>query len=689
MASLENLQNIYYTSPSSYDSISNFEKEQMNQKTKESYNATQTNIIPTKGFNQNILNINNNNDFTNVGKTYYDKEFFNVQQPKKEFVSQLTGTIIEKFEHNNMQPFFKKTPFINSDRSSVILEKYQGTGGTTYRKKQEVKNLQDVSKDVSYVYGSPVLTMNDNMKNRYVESRNKTMELPFTSQLIGPGLGEGYTNMPSGGFNQPNTRDYIMPKTVDNLRAKNNPKLSYESRIVNGLKSTSRGLVSKPSKNRVSTVYKNNPNRYLKNGGEHLLAASKRENFHFKPTNKNHRQYSGAPKREVVKHMKQPAFKKTRKNNYMNQSPRNLESIDTWKVTDETIKSGLGDFGKKSIENKPNERDITQKRAVINNITTEIKKAIVPVIDIFKKTRKENFIGNIRPDGNMKADMAPKLTVYDSDDIARTTIKETNIHDNRLGNLKGNVKNQILNTEDVARTTIKETNIHNNDPTINMSPQQPKSLRVYDPEDIPQTTMKETNIDNNHPGFIQSPNVNKTGSYNTSRYRARNTNKQFISDYEYTGISDNKVGKGGGRGYLAARYKAKDTNKQFTSIHEYKGIGKDYNNRAMSYSDKYNATLNPSKEVISRGRKPTKQSVKINVGSDRINTQNKKINANEINTREPSEHHVYQVPPTINNCGLTQVKDKLKENVQRNRMHPSDLEPFKKNPYTKSLASVF
>ena len=52
-----------------------------------------------------------------------------------------------------------------------------------------------------------------------------------------------------------------------------------------------------------------------------------------------------------------------------------------------------------------------------------------------------------------------KLTVYDPNDIARTTIKETNIHDNRAGNMSGPNKITVHDPNDIARTTIKETNI--------------------------------------------------------------------------------------------------------------------------------------------------------------------------------------------------------------------------------------
>ena len=37
---------------------------------------------------------------------------------------------------------------------------------------------------------------------------------------------------------------------------------------------------------------------------------------------------------------------------------------------------GVGDYGKSSIENKPNERDMTQSREHRNNVTMAVKKII-------------------------------------------------------------------------------------------------------------------------------------------------------------------------------------------------------------------------------------------------------------------------------------------------------------------------
>ena len=44
--------------------------------------------------------------------------------------------------------------------------------------------------------------------------------------------------------------------------------------------------------------------------------------------------------------------------------------------------------------------------------------------------------------------------------------------------------------------------------------------------------------------------------------------------------------------------------------------------------------------------------------------------------------------PTKNNCGLTTIKDKLTEDIQRDRINPKMVEAFRKNPYTQSLSSA-
>jgi hypothetical protein len=682
-------RNMYDTN--TMNQVYNYEMNNMSKNYELAKQGPQNCIIPNKGYNQKILNKNNTTKPYN--NTTVNQLNISANRPNF-YISPLSGETIpvENFQHNNMVPFFKgnATQSINTDVNKHLLEKHTGSSDN-YRRKGEVKSFFDVTSNNSYVNGNPSFTTQKDITQRYIPSQKRQNELPIQKIRVGPGLASGYVAEPSGGLNQSNVRDFVMPKNVDQLRAASKPKSTgLEGRLNPGnLKSGTRGKVGRVVKNKVNTFYKNTPDMYLKTGGA-VKGAMIRNKFFAKPNNRlqSRTYYGGLGPTDHTKGYKVGGYRKTRRNNYMNPSPRNATAKDNWMLNKNLEEQGLGDYNKSSIENKPNERDITQKRQVISNLTSEVKKIMIPLQDFIRKTRKENFVGNIRPDGNMKANMPSKMTVYDPDDIARTTIKETNIHNEHEGFIKGNNKQTIQDPSDVAKTTIKETNIHNNTPYINMSPQQPKCLRVYDPDDVPNTTIKETNIHNEHYGFVENSMNLNPGAYTTNNVEMKNTNKQFISDYEYTGIANADTETGGGRGYLASNYNAKNTHKQFLSNYEYSGNAAYHTERPMSYADKYNARLNPNKEELAVGRSPTKQGTKVTVGEDLVNIQHKKIETDRINIREPAETAVYQAPPQQNRCGITSMKDKLPENVQRMRISNDLLTPFNENPYTQSLNSA-
>jgi hypothetical protein len=686
-----NQQNTNVYNSGNMNEVYNYEIRNMTQNINNASNGPQTGVIPNQGFNQKILNQNNTtNPINNVAINNINLQ----PENNMNYVSSLSGEKIpiSDFQHNNMVPFFSGNSKQNTNYStnSTIMEKYTGTSDL-HKQKNEVKNFGDITSNNGFVNGMPSFTSQRDIHNRFIPSQNRTNELPFEQLQVGPGIGQGYTSSPSGGYNQANKRDYILPKTSNELRVASKPMASeLEGRLNPGfLRSGTRGRIGTVNKNRVNRFYKNTPDMYLRTGGS-VRAAALRDKFYMKPNNRRYtRSYYGAlGPGDHSKSYKTSAYRKSRKHNYMNPSPRNAYNENGWIITDSALQNGVGDYSRSSIENKPNERDITQKRTVIHNLTTEIKKLTTPLQDFVRRTRKENFIGNVRPEGNMKAAMPPKITVKDPDDIARTTIKETTIHNTHDGFLSGNKKQIVYDPSDVARTTIKETNIHHNAPYINMAPQQPTNLRVYDPDDVPMTTMKETSIHNDHYGFVENSNLLNPGAYTTSNYKMRNTNKQFTSDHEYTGIANGDTETGGGRGYLTSRYKAKNTHKQFLSNYEYKGHAGYYNEKPTSYSDMYNARTNPNKEEIAVGRSPTKQGAKISVGEDLVNVQFKKLETDRINLREPSETSVYQAPPQTNRCGLTTMKDKLQENTQRSRMDLDILNAFNNNPYTQSLSSA-
>jgi len=678
-----------------------------------SCNATQSNIIPRTGFNQKILN-NNNTGFPQdqIRRESNQSDFF---------ISPLSGQSLKKEAfHDNMVPFIKNKNQQNANTNSYTntLGRFTGTDETYRPKKQEVKSFFDLTPNNSYVYGSPSFTESIGT-DRYVPSQKRQGEKPFQDIRVGPGLSAGYTAEPVGGLNQANARDYVLPKNVDELRVLTNPKLTYEGRVIAGLKSGQRGLQAKPFKHRPERYYNSTPERG--NLSSATKASQLREKYYMKPTQKeNQRPYFGTlGQAENLKPRKEGAYRKSTKNNYMNPTPRNAYREDSWAFNDSSIENGVGDYGKNSIENKANERDTTQSRLHLNNLSVAVQKIITPIIDFFRRTRKENFIGNIRPDGNMNASMPSKQTVYDPNDIARTTIKEQtedneynsnltaskrittydpndtmrttikeqNIDNDYTGQLKGPNQGIAYDPDDIARTTIKEQNIDNITPYININPQQPRNVRIYDPEDIAKTTLKEVTLDNDYIGNVGNQQALKAGGYTSTNVDMKNTNRQFTTDWYYQGIADGETGTGTGRGYLAASYEAKNTNRQFLNDWEWEGPAKFGVNKPQSYTDMYNARMNPNKEEIAVGRAPTQESVKLGAGMDLVNIEHRRIEGDQINIREPAETFLYTAPPQKNTCGLTRVKSKLPEESIRSRINPDILNAFKENPYTQSLSS--
>ena len=187
-------------------------------------------------------------------------------QPAKQeqFTSQLSGQTMSQgdFTHNNMVPFF----------GSRIRQNIDGGGGNQARletftgipqndiKHEEIKPMFQPERNMSHVFGTP--NTNDVLMDRYTPSRMRTNEAPIEKINVGPGLNQGYESSPSGGFHQ-DTRDYALPKTTNELRAKTNPKQTYGGRVLPGQGIARRGQVGK--------MRKNNPDRYYLQGQERWI----------------------------------------------------------------------------------------------------------------------------------------------------------------------------------------------------------------------------------------------------------------------------------------------------------------------------------------------------------------------------------------------------------------------------------
>ena len=130
-----------------------------------------------------------------------------------------------KTGHNNMVPFFgaRQTQSMYSGATEGVLDTYTGRGASTFYHKQEEKSFYDTKPGTGQPFG--MQNESDFMQSRMVSSLRTNNVFPIEQTQVGPGINDGYTNLPSGGYQQFNAlQEFTLPKTTDELRDANKPK---------------------------------------------------------------------------------------------------------------------------------------------------------------------------------------------------------------------------------------------------------------------------------------------------------------------------------------------------------------------------------------------------------------------------------------------------------------------------------
>ena len=456
-----------------------------------------------------------------VKSSVIDKNFgLDKEQHMQKKIKSLTGEYVDEnsFKHNNMTPYFggRMKQSVDDGANASRLESFTGTSQSAYYKQKcEVASFYDNSKDVTNVNG--MQNKDEFYRDRIVGSTMRNNETPVEKVYVGPGMNQGYSSTPSGGFHQFNVQDVVRPKCVDELRVASKPKVTFEGRTVDGVKSKLRGDVGKFDKNRPDTYYEQTEDHFLKTTGANLKPTQIPQ-FNVKSTHRldTTTEYTGtAISTNAKARAMEPGVRGTTKDQLGEYGLRNA-------ALQQYGKGNKTDYGKSTIMVFANERDITTTRVHQGNLTSIVKAIVAPIEDLFKNTKKEEFVDNPRHFGNMNAQIPDKPAVYDPNDVARTTIKETTIHESINGNLKGAEKGTIYDPNDTARTTTKETTIHE---YINANLKGNEKLTLYDPNDIARTTTKETTIH-------ESTNANFKGNEKLTIYDpndiARTTIKETL-----------------------------------------------------------------------------------------------------------------------------------------------------------------
>ena len=163
------------------------------------------------------------------------------RNPKETFISPADYneiddvTVVQSQEgHNNMVPFFgaNVTQSTYSGATDGILDTYTGTGKNTFFHKEEAPAMFKPEAGTGLPWGRQVETEFE--QSRMVTSLAMKNVFPIEPVLVGPGVNDGYTNLPSGGYQQDSIRDFALPKTTDEIRVANKPKLTYSADPIPG-----------------------------------------------------------------------------------------------------------------------------------------------------------------------------------------------------------------------------------------------------------------------------------------------------------------------------------------------------------------------------------------------------------------------------------------------------------------------
>lgn len=355
----------------------------------------------------------------------------------------------ERYTHTNMQPFFggRLKQDMRSAGFESKLERF--TGMDPYRRpKTEQTQMFEPRPDTGHVYGMPNFT--GEFQDRAVRSRYASNEKPFQETRVGPAIGKGFTAKPDGGFQQAATLDYSRPKNVDELRVSTNPKLSYRGRVIRGQSTVPvRGEIGEVHKQKPEGFFHFTKDRYLVTTGAYVRE-KQRPMIILKNTNRSKsRHIQGHAATQDAKGMTQrPDI----------QSSMRQQLSDTGLRNANDVKGRHGDYGVDGYYAGPTERMITGIRNYLGPIGETVSAIVAPIVDTIRPTKKEDFIVNQRPEGQISVREAPR--VWDPNDIARTTIKETLIHGATLNNPRTAYADKPrLEQQDDIRTTNKETTL--------------------------------------------------------------------------------------------------------------------------------------------------------------------------------------------------------------------------------------
>ena len=374
-------------------------------------------------------------------QSVYEKKVEDKKDPTNAAVfKSLTGSDVQKcdIKHNNMVPFFGssvKQRSVNLNGNESILDVKQGNASQHYRKKEQAP-LFKPQENMHWGHGMP--NTSDFIQSRMNPSRNISNTKPWEEIRVGPGLNKGFSSEGSSGFNSGmEARNKWLPYTVDKLRTKTNPKVTYGLANHEGPAQGTfvRGVEGKIEKNRPDTFYLNSPDRWFTTTGQEkgqtVRSAQVLHSVNRPFTNK---EYYGAG----AANQNGASLASRAEENFRKSRRPVLPAYEKYIGQAHNMSYRAGgdgaqdDYGKDGYRSYNNARSTTRQADEFGGVQGWVRAITAPIMDVLRPSRKENLIGNMRPNGNAGGSYGVNNgVVWNPADRTRTTIKEQTIESAR------------------------------------------------------------------------------------------------------------------------------------------------------------------------------------------------------------------------------------------------------------------
>ena len=576
------------------------------------------------------------------------------------WISPLTGIAmgVDEFTHANMVPFQRGAPKqnIQPDANRSVLDNMVGAGSLDIGKREQGPLFNPHREPTGNVFGFESVT--SFMQDRMVAPMNRANERPMEAVRVGPGVGEGYSAVGAGGFQQFEAQEIARSRymSVDDTRTASNPKLSYEG-VMNA------GAAINPMRGELGEVRKYRPDTFFLNetGERNFVTVGENTKpmvhstqvLKFQSREETSTEAFGpAQSTDFSATYTVPSFKAP--NGYQHEGTgfRHADG-SAYGVADTDAVNN--DFGRDGIELPVNQRNVTGERGQTLNLSGPAAQTVYEQ-DVARTTVRESTGANDRV-GVAGAVGAKKLIVYDPMDMPSIPNREVTGPNSRFGAggvaAVGAQKMTVYDPTDIARTTVRETTGATEFVGI-AGAVGAKKLTVYDPTDLPRAT-------------------------------TRNTLESVDTAMNVTRI-------GGGAAVLAFPDGMRPTTKASVSANSaYSGsAGPATFSAEQVYDTAYAMRTNPTKEVVASGRRPVAGNGSLETfnGQDYTNLSFRQPASDSLNDRENTTDRVMGATMGVEALGLQRPKDILQMDVSRDRNIHEILDTLNDNPYALPIHKI-